>query len=139
MLFRSCGVNGETVELNRPINEDANVELYKFEDEAAKACEKMAAYSNQGDYSGLYALASEAYEKSPNLLKLLPITADASGMGEQIRQKLQGDSHTFQQVALCILGKREWHVEVEVARYISYPTAIAGFVVGRALFSFSVP
>ena len=32
----SCGVNGETVELNRPINEDANVELYKFEDEQGK-------------------------------------------------------------------------------------------------------
>ena len=32
----SCGVNGETVELNRPINEDANVELYKFEDEHGK-------------------------------------------------------------------------------------------------------
>ena len=32
----SCGVNGETVELNRPINEDANVELYKFEDEEGK-------------------------------------------------------------------------------------------------------
>lgn len=32
----SCGVNGEIVELNRPINEDANVELYKFEDEQGK-------------------------------------------------------------------------------------------------------
>ena len=32
----SCGVNGETVELNPPINEDANVELYKFEDEQGK-------------------------------------------------------------------------------------------------------
>ena len=32
----SCGVNGETVELNRPINEDASVELYKFEDEEGK-------------------------------------------------------------------------------------------------------
>lgn len=32
----SCGVNGETVELNRPIDENANVELYKFEDEQGK-------------------------------------------------------------------------------------------------------
>ena len=32
----SCGVNGEIVELNRPINEDASVELYKFEDEQGK-------------------------------------------------------------------------------------------------------
>lgn len=32
----ACGVNGETVELNRPINEDANVTLYKWEDEEAK-------------------------------------------------------------------------------------------------------
>ncbi|MGN0215204.1 MAG: threonine--tRNA ligase, partial [Prevotella sp.] len=32
----SCGVNGETVELNRPINSDATVALYKFEDEEGK-------------------------------------------------------------------------------------------------------
>ena len=32
----SCGVNGETVELDRPINEDASIELYKFEDEQGK-------------------------------------------------------------------------------------------------------
>ena len=32
----SCGVNGETTELNRPINEDASIELYKFEDEEGK-------------------------------------------------------------------------------------------------------
>lgn len=31
-----CGVNGETVELNRPINEDATIALYKFEDEEGK-------------------------------------------------------------------------------------------------------
>lgn len=32
----SCGVNGETVELNRPIFEDANFVLYKFDDEEGK-------------------------------------------------------------------------------------------------------
>ena len=32
----SCGVNGETVELNRPINEDATIPLYRFEDEEGK-------------------------------------------------------------------------------------------------------
>ncbi|KGI60128.1 threonine--tRNA ligase [Prevotella sp. S7 MS 2] len=32
----SCGINGETVELNRPINEDATIALYKFEDEEGK-------------------------------------------------------------------------------------------------------
>ncbi len=32
----SCGVNGETVELNRPIIEDATIALYKFEDEEGK-------------------------------------------------------------------------------------------------------
>lgn len=50
--------------------------------------------------------------------------------GHLVKQIIGGDSHTFQQVALCILGKRERHVEVEVARYISYPSSIAGFVVG---------
>ena len=35
-LISEKSVNGETVELNRPINEDANVELYKFEDEQGK-------------------------------------------------------------------------------------------------------
>mgnify|MGYP000566964462 FL=1 len=32
----ACGVNGETVELNRHINEDAKIELYKWEDEEGK-------------------------------------------------------------------------------------------------------
>ena len=32
----ACGVNGETVELNSPILEDAKIELYKFEDEQGK-------------------------------------------------------------------------------------------------------
>lgn len=32
----SCGVNGETVELNRPIDQDAHIALYKFEDEEGK-------------------------------------------------------------------------------------------------------
>ena len=32
----ACGVNGETVELNRPINEYSKIELYKWEDEEGK-------------------------------------------------------------------------------------------------------
>lgn len=32
----ACGVNGETVELNRPINEDAKIELYKWDDDEGK-------------------------------------------------------------------------------------------------------
>ena len=32
----ACGVNGETTELNRPINEDATINLYKFDDEQGK-------------------------------------------------------------------------------------------------------
>ena len=32
----SCGINGVTTELNRPINEDATIALYKFEDEEGK-------------------------------------------------------------------------------------------------------
>ncbi len=32
----ACGVNGETTELNRPINEDANLVLYKWDDEEGK-------------------------------------------------------------------------------------------------------
>ncbi len=32
----SCGVNGETVELNRPIEKDAEIALYKFDDEEGK-------------------------------------------------------------------------------------------------------
>ena len=32
----ACGVNGETTEINRPINEDAKIALYKFEDEEGK-------------------------------------------------------------------------------------------------------
>ena len=32
----SCGINGVTTELNRPINEDATIVFYKFEDEEGK-------------------------------------------------------------------------------------------------------
>ena len=32
----ACGVNGETTELNRPINEDATIALYKFDDAEGK-------------------------------------------------------------------------------------------------------
>ena len=32
----ACAVNGETVELDRPINEDAKIELFKWEDEQGK-------------------------------------------------------------------------------------------------------
>jgi threonyl-tRNA synthetase len=32
----SCGINGETTELNRPINNDATIELYKFDDDQGK-------------------------------------------------------------------------------------------------------
>lgn len=32
----ACGVNGETVELNRPINEDATITLYKWDDAEGK-------------------------------------------------------------------------------------------------------
>ena len=54
----SCGVNGETVELNRPINEDANVELYKFEDEQGKhtfwpTCAHLLAEALQVLYPGI--------------------------------------------------------------------------------------
>lgn len=54
----SCGVNGETVELNRPINEDANVELYKFEDEQGKhtfwhTSAHLLAEALQGLYPGI--------------------------------------------------------------------------------------
>ena len=87
----------------------ARLDSYLSSDDAAKACEKMAAYSNQGDYSGLYAFASEAYEKSPNLLKLLPITSDASGMGEQIRQKLQGDARYQQLLSASVFAN--WYCQ----------------------------
>ena len=32
----ACGVNGQTIELNRPINEDSDFVLYKFDDEEGK-------------------------------------------------------------------------------------------------------
>ena len=32
----ACGINGETVELNRPITDDASIQLYKWDDEEGK-------------------------------------------------------------------------------------------------------
>ena len=43
----SCGVNGETVELNRPIDQDAHIALYKFEDEEGKMNQSLLQKSGE--------------------------------------------------------------------------------------------
>ena len=52
----SCGVNGETVELNRPINEDATIALYKLDEEEAYHLVLLAG----GDDAEILVLAEHA-------------------------------------------------------------------------------
>ena len=54
----SCGINGETVELNRPITADSTIALYKFEDEEGKhtfwhTSAHLLAEALQGLYPGI--------------------------------------------------------------------------------------
>ena len=51
----ACGVNGETIDLSRPINEDANFVLYKWEDE-------------QGNFIRVFSLVSVRLSKMVSIM-----------------------------------------------------------------------
>ena len=67
----ACGVNGETVELNRPINEDAEVVLYKWEDAEGKhafwhTSAHLMAEALQEPYPGIQLGIGPAIEHGPH-------------------------------------------------------------------------
>ena len=107
----SCGVNGETVELNRPIMEDATIALYKFEDEEGKhtfwhTSAHLLAEALQELYPGIQFGFGPAVENGFFYDVLLP-------NGEMIKES---DFPAIEAKMKELAGKKEAVVRKEVAR-----------------------
>ena len=107
----ACGVNGETVELNRPINEDAKIELYKFEDEQGKhtfwhTSAHLLAEALQELYPGIQFGFGPAVESGFFYDVLLP-------NGESIKES---DFTTIENKMRELASKKEPVVRKEVAK-----------------------
>ena len=107
----ACGVNGETVELNRPINEDAKIELYKFEDEQGKhtfwhTSAHLLAEALQELYPGIQFGFGPAVESGFFYDVLLP-------NGESIKES---DFTTIENKMRELASKKESVVRKEVAK-----------------------
>ena len=107
----ACSVNGETVELNRPINEDAKIELYKFEDEQGKhtfwhTSAHLLAEALQELYPGIQFGFGPAVESGFFYDVLLP-------NGESIKES---DFATIENKMRELASKKEPVVRKEVAK-----------------------
>ena len=107
----SCGVNGETVELNRPIMEDATIALYKFEDEEGKhtfwhTSAHLLAEALQELYPGIQFGFGPAVENGFFYDVLLPD-------GQMIKES---DFPTIEAKMKELAGKKEPVVRREVAK-----------------------
>ena len=107
----ACGVNGETVELNRPINEDAAINLYKFEDEQGKhafwhTSAHLLAEALQELYPGIQFGFGPAIENGFFYAVLLP---DGKQIGE-------GDFKDIENKMIELARKDEPLVRKEVAK-----------------------
>ena len=107
----SCGVNGETVELNRPINEDATIALYKFDDEQGKhtfwhTSAHLLAEALQELYPGIQFGFGPAVENGFFYDVLLP-------NGESIKES---DFPKIEEKMKELAGKKEPVVRKEVAK-----------------------
>jgi threonyl-tRNA synthetase len=107
----SCGVNGETVELNRPINGDATISLYRFDDEEGKhafwhTSAHLLAEALQELYPGIQFGFGPALEAGFFYDVLLP-------GGEQIRES---DFPKIEQKMLELAKKDEPLVRKEVSK-----------------------
>ncbi len=107
----SCGVNGETVELNRPINSDASIALYRFEDEEGKhafwhTSAHLLAEALQELYPGIQFGFGPAIEAGFFYDVLLP-------NGEQIRES---DFPKIEQKMMELAKKDEPLVRKEVSK-----------------------
>ena len=107
----SCGVNGETVELNRPIYGDATIALYRFEDEEGKhafwhTSAHLLAEALQELYPGIQFGFGPALEAGFFYDVLLP-------NGEQIRES---DFPKIEQKMLELAKKDEPLVRKEVSK-----------------------
>ena len=107
----SCGVNGETVELNRPINSDASIALYRFDDEEGKhafwhTSAHLLAEALQELYPGIQFGFGPAKEAGFFYDVLLP-------NGEQIRES---DFPKIEQKMMELAKKDEPLVRKEVSK-----------------------
>ena len=107
----ACGVNGETVELNRPINEDAKVVLYKFDDEEGKhafwhTSAHLLAEALQELYPGIQFGFGPAIENGFFYDVLLP---DGKQIGE-------GDFKTIEDKMIELARKDEPVVRKEISK-----------------------
>ncbi len=107
----ACGVNGETVELNRPINADANVQLYKWDDEEGKhtfwhTSAHLLAEALKALYPGIQFGFGPAIENGFFYDVLLP-------GGESIKE---GDFPAIEAKMKELAGKKEPVVRKEVAK-----------------------
>ena len=107
----ACGVNGETVELNRPINEDAKVVLYKFDDEKGKhafwhTSAHLLAEALQELYPGIQFGFGPAIENGFFYDVLLP---DGKQIGE-------GDFKTIEDKMIELARKDEPVVRKEISK-----------------------
>ena len=107
----ACGVNGETTELNRPINEDATINLYKFEDEEGKhafwhTSAHLLAEALQELYPGIQFGFGPAVENGFFYDVLLP---DGKQIGE-------GDFKTIEDKMIELARKNEAVVRKEVSK-----------------------
>ena len=107
----ACGVNGETTELNRPINEDATINLYKFDDEQGKhafwhTSAHLLAEALQELYPGIQFGFGPAVENGFFYDVLLPD-------GKQISE---GDFKTIEDKMIELARKNEAVVRQEVSK-----------------------
>ncbi len=107
----SCGVNGETVELNRPIDSDASISLYRFDDEEGKhafwhTSAHLLAEALQELYPGIQFGFGPAIEAGFFYDVLLP-------NGEQIRES---DFPKIEQKMMELAKKDEPLVRKEVSK-----------------------
>ncbi len=107
----ACGVNGETTELNRPINADASIKLYKFDDEEGKhafwhTSAHLLAEALQELYPGIQFGFGPAIENGFFYDVLLP---DGKQIGE-------GDFKTIEDKMLELARKDEPVVRKEISK-----------------------
>ena len=107
----ACGVNGETMELNRPIMEDSQIALYKWEDEQGKhafwhTSAHLLAEALQELYPGIQFGFGPAVENGFFYDVLLP-------NGESIKE---GDFDKIEAKMKELAGKKEPVVRKEVSK-----------------------
>ncbi|MCR4915385.1 MAG: threonine--tRNA ligase [Prevotella sp.] len=117
----ACGVNGETTELNRPINADASIKLYKFEDEEGKhafwhTSAHLLAEALQELYPGIQFGFGPAIENGFFYDVLLP---DGKQIGEgdfkEIEDKMLELAHKDEAVVRKEVGKADCLAQFKAA------------------------